>query len=193
MDRHDSATCSWCQGGEHFFAPTKLFPQAHIMAPAGTRWVMLTKRTEDPKLAWLETHLREHGIPSRRRGSSFHAPILEVPKDRSDEAWKLLDAKIGRRVLDDIPDDDPMFRDGHRHGDARAITAKGGGHVAYKGYDIFVSGNKLGRHHLGRHQVTVRDPDRGILARTVAATADEGLGLAKTFIDALPKRRKRAV
>jgi hypothetical protein len=110
MAQHDSGTCQWCQGGEHFFAPTKHYPQAHVLAPAGTRWVMLTKRTEDPKLAWLETHLRDHGIPSRRRGSSFHAPILEVPKDRADAAWKLLGAKIGRRVLDDIPDDDPMFQ-----------------------------------------------------------------------------------
>lgn len=66
-------------------------------------WVLFTKRTESPKLAWLEHQLDEAGIPHRRNGSSFHAPILEVPENRLGAAWSILDP------VDDIPDDDPMF------------------------------------------------------------------------------------
>lgn len=69
------------------------------------RWAMFTKRTEEPKLAWLETKLDASGIPHRRNGWSFHAPILEVPHKRLDDAWKIL------RPVDDIPDDDPVFVD----------------------------------------------------------------------------------
>lgn len=67
------------------------------------KWVRFTKRTDDPKLAWLERRLRAAGIPSRRNGYSFHAPILEVPKDKLDAAWEIL------RPVDDVDDDDPMF------------------------------------------------------------------------------------
>lgn len=78
------------------------------------RWEVLCKRTNDPKLAWLEAQLQTMGIPSRRNGESWHAPILEVPAEHLDRAWKFLGSKLGRmrRTVDDIPDDDPMFTKG---------------------------------------------------------------------------------
>jgi len=73
-------------------------------------WVMFTKRTEDPKLGWIEQRLDTLGIPHRRNGSSAHAPILEVAGDREAEAWTVLDQRLrnGRRI-DDVRDDHPMF------------------------------------------------------------------------------------
>lgn len=68
-----------------------------------TQWTVFTRRTDDPKLTWLELQLTEAGIPHRRNGESWHAPILEVPADQLDAAWAILDP------VDDIPDDDPMF------------------------------------------------------------------------------------
>ena len=68
-------------------------------------FVRFTKRTEDPKLGYLEKLLATHGIASRRNGSSFHAPILEVPEADLDRAWALLDP------IDDIEDDDPRWND----------------------------------------------------------------------------------
>jgi hypothetical protein len=67
-------------------------------------WVLFTKRTEEPKLRCLERRLTAAGIHHRRNGDSFHAPILEVPADRVDEAWHVLNA-----IGDDTPDDDPRF------------------------------------------------------------------------------------
>lgn len=67
-------------------------------------WTQFTKRTDDPKLDWLEEQLDAAGIPSRRNGCSWHAPILEVPKEHLGAAWEILDP------VDDIPDDDPMFQ-----------------------------------------------------------------------------------
>jgi hypothetical protein len=67
------------------------------------KWERFTKRTEDPKLAWLERQLTEAGIQHRRNGASFHAPILEVQADKIDEAWAIL------TPVDDIPDDDPRW------------------------------------------------------------------------------------
>lgn len=66
-------------------------------------WVRLCKRTNDPKLGWLELQLALLGIKSRRNGESFHAPILEVRKGDLDAAWAILGP------VDDIPDDDPRF------------------------------------------------------------------------------------
>lgn len=66
-------------------------------------WVTFARRTEDPKLAWLERALQAVGIPSRRQGHTFHAPILQVHKEDEKRAWALLDP------IDDVPDDDPMF------------------------------------------------------------------------------------
>lgn len=68
-------------------------------------WATFTRRTDDPKLAWLEERLAERGIPSRRRGRSFHAPVLEVPEEHLDAAWALLTPEV-----DELPDDDPAFR-----------------------------------------------------------------------------------
>lgn len=66
-------------------------------------WVLFTKRTDDPKLGHLERLLTAHEIPHRRRGQSFHAPILEVRRADLDAAWRLLDP------IDDLPDDHPSF------------------------------------------------------------------------------------
>jgi len=66
-------------------------------------WTTFTRRTDDPKLAWLEDQLTAAGILSRRYGRSFHAPILEVQKKDLDRAWDIL------LPVDDIPDDDPQF------------------------------------------------------------------------------------
>lgn len=70
-----------------------------------TDWARFTKRTDDPKLAWLERQLDKAEIPHRRNGRSFHAPILEVPEDRLDTAWALL------TPVDDVDDDDEMFKE----------------------------------------------------------------------------------
>jgi hypothetical protein len=67
------------------------------------QWVMFTKRTNDPKLAFLEKELARHGIKSRRNGESFHAPILEVKRKDLDKAWTIL------TPIDVIDDDDPRF------------------------------------------------------------------------------------
>jgi hypothetical protein len=67
------------------------------------KWVRLTKRTNNPKLAWLQKRLAEAGIASRRNGRSFHAPIMEVRMKDLEDAWEIL------RPIDDIPDDDKQF------------------------------------------------------------------------------------
>ena len=67
------------------------------------KWAQFTKRTNDPKLEWLETKMDEAGIRSRRNGESFHVPILEVDAARLDDEWAILEP------VDDIEDDDPMF------------------------------------------------------------------------------------
>jgi hypothetical protein len=72
-------------------------------------WQTFCRRTEDPKLSAIERMLSERGIPSRRNGSSWHAPILEVPAEHLDSAWQMLSEDYDGRQLDDIPDDDPIF------------------------------------------------------------------------------------
>lgn len=67
------------------------------------KWTTFTRRTNDPKLKWIETKLKAIGIRSRRNRESFHAPILEVLEKDLDAAWKFL------TPFDDIPDDHPMF------------------------------------------------------------------------------------
>jgi len=67
------------------------------------KWETFCKRTNDPKLSYVEALLDRAGIPHRRNGESFHAPILEVDSQRLDDAWEILNP------IDDIPDDDPMF------------------------------------------------------------------------------------
>jgi hypothetical protein len=66
-------------------------------------WTTFTRRTEDPKLAWLETALDRAGIPHRRAGASFHAPILQVPQADLSSAWSVLEP------VDDLPDDEEFW------------------------------------------------------------------------------------
>jgi hypothetical protein len=77
-----------------------------VVAP---EWVLWCKRTNDPKLTWIERELDKLGIPHRRNGESFHAPILEVPKDRESEAEAILQRRVGRYTIDDIRDDHPRW------------------------------------------------------------------------------------
>ena len=75
-----------------------------------TEWVTFCKRTEDPKLAWIERELDKLGIPHRRHGSSFHAShVLQVPEDREVEAHSILMRRVGRYTIDDIRDDHPRW------------------------------------------------------------------------------------
>lgn len=80
-------------------------PQERAIDPEDSNlgWVTFTRRTEDPKLGWLERQLDQRGIPSRRKGHTWHAPILEVQECDLDRAWAILDP------VDDIADDDPQF------------------------------------------------------------------------------------
>jgi hypothetical protein len=68
------------------------------------KWVTFTRRTEDPKLSWLETQLDRTGIEHRRNGASWHAPILEVFEADLEKAWAIL------TPVDGIHDDDERFR-----------------------------------------------------------------------------------
>jgi hypothetical protein len=80
-------------------------------------WVTLCRRTNDPKLRWIEDSLSRMGIPHRRRGESFHAPILEVPEYGLERADAFLQSPVGgedNATVDDIDDDDPRF-DAYRH------------------------------------------------------------------------------
>jgi hypothetical protein len=78
-----------------------------------TDWVTFCRRTEDPKLAYIERWLNSEGIPNRRNGESWHAPILEVPERYLDKAHELLDdpVEVDGTIIrfDDVDDDDPMF------------------------------------------------------------------------------------
>lgn len=90
---------------------------AAALATKGTChvWETFCKRTEDPKLNYIERLLDERGIPHRRNGESWHAPILEVPEEYGQQAWELLGLVIGQDEagndirLDDVADDAPMF------------------------------------------------------------------------------------
>jgi hypothetical protein len=73
-------------------------------------WVMFTKRTDVPKLGWLEEQLDELNMPHRRNGRSWHAPIMEVPEEYLEAADSFLQSRMpDGRILDEIEDDDPMF------------------------------------------------------------------------------------
>ncbi len=76
----------------------------HPKKPLPPAYVLFTKRTDDPKLAWLEKQLAAAGIKSRRNGESAHAPILEVKQRDLGKAWDIL------IPVDDIRDDHPRFR-----------------------------------------------------------------------------------
>ena len=74
-------------------------------------WETFCRRTEDPKLRFIEGLLTQRGIPHRRNGHSSHAPILQVPEEHLDAAWSMLSEDIfgDGQQLDDIEDDDPVF------------------------------------------------------------------------------------
>lgn len=76
-------------------------------------WVTFCRRTEDPKLAWIERELDRRGIAHRRNGHSFHAPILQVPEEHYDACWQMLGEDVfgDGQMLDEIPDDDPVFEE----------------------------------------------------------------------------------
>ena len=67
------------------------------------KWVQFTKRTNDPKLEWLQAALTKAGIANRRYGRSFWAPIMQVKPQDLERASAILDP------VDDIPDNDPQF------------------------------------------------------------------------------------
>lgn len=75
------------------------------------QWETFCKRTEDPKLRFIEGLLTQRGIPHRRDGESFHAPVLKVSVDYLDAAWAILSEDIfgDGRSFDNIPDDDGAF------------------------------------------------------------------------------------
>jgi len=73
------------------------------MEESDMKWEQITKCTEDPKLAWLESRLDEAGIANRREGETRNAPILEVDASKLDEARDI------PSPVDDIPDDDERF------------------------------------------------------------------------------------
>lgn len=68
------------------------------------KWLLFTKRTEDPKLAWLERQCSNRGLRVVRHGESAHAPILYVHRDDHDKAWSIL------APVDSVRDDHPRFR-----------------------------------------------------------------------------------
>jgi hypothetical protein len=76
------------------------------------QWVLFCKRTNEPKLSWIERQLDKRNIPHRRNGESFHAPILEVPEKHESEAEGILMVRVGRYTIDDIRDDHPRWTDG---------------------------------------------------------------------------------
>lgn len=78
----------------------KWFVQVSVPVP---KWVMLCKRTNNPKLSWLRDKLQESGVECVISGKSFHAPILWVNRDGISAASAIL----GK--VDNIPDDDLMF------------------------------------------------------------------------------------
>lgn len=86
-------------------------PRVVLHKFVNTRWEAFCRRTEDPKLRFIEGLLTQRGIPHRRNGRSVHAPILQVPEEHLDAAWGMLSEDIfgdGQR-LDDIPDDDSVW------------------------------------------------------------------------------------
>ena len=76
-------------------------------------WVTFCRRTNDPKLSYIEASLTTMSIPHRRNGESFHAPILEVPDYLLVLAasWLAQPFDDDNPSLDDMPDDDPIFHD----------------------------------------------------------------------------------
>lgn len=80
------------------------------------RTEQFTRRTEDPKLAYLEDRLTKAGIPHVRHGDSFHAPLLWVQKEKINDARAILGETVDRDdqgreniMLDEVNDRDSRF------------------------------------------------------------------------------------
>lgn len=87
-------------------------------------WVQFTKRTDVPKLNYLECQLTLLKIPHKRSGESWHAPIMMVPAEYIGAARMMLGASARKiyelRVrhgvsLDDVPDDHHDFAEYEAH------------------------------------------------------------------------------
>jgi hypothetical protein len=99
-------------------------------------WARFTRRTDEPKLSWIEMRLDQEGIEHRRNGHSFHAPILEVQADRIADAWAIIEAPIGEIhiftpgviTIDDLPDTHTFF--------LRDLLAQGGEVGRYKDGEV---------------------------------------------------------
>jgi len=81
-----------------------LDPDRHDNKADEDKWVTFTRRTNDPKLKYLEQRLAANGIESRRKGESWHAPILQIKQKDLDAAWEIL------TPIDNVPDDDKGFK-----------------------------------------------------------------------------------
>lgn len=65
------------------------------------RWAMLTKKTNGPKLRWLEYRLEDEGIPWRKEPGD--TPILSVPFEKVEAAWEILEP------VDEVPNEDSRW------------------------------------------------------------------------------------
>jgi predicted mannosyl-3-phosphoglycerate phosphatase (HAD superfamily) len=79
-------------------------------------WAVLCKRTDDPKLAWIEARLNAVGIETARRGSSWHADHILWVRQRDEAIANTVltePSPVNLRkiypTIDDIPDDHPLF------------------------------------------------------------------------------------
>ena len=63
----------------------------------------LCRRTNEPKLSFIERELDRKNIDHRRKGETWHAPILQVDASKFDAAWDIL------TPIDDDDDDDVKF------------------------------------------------------------------------------------
>lgn len=79
-------------------------------------WVAFTRRTNEPKLKFIEGWLDNLQIPHRRNGASYHAPILEVPSTEYEVAYTeilMAESDSWQGIFDDVEDDDPLFEEGY--------------------------------------------------------------------------------
>lgn len=102
--------CNDCKGLRKLLKGRR--PRGMADCACTPRWVQLCKRTDDPKLGWIERELQARGIPTRRGIPSWHADAtLDVPEEHADAAWALLGERLPgrRRTIDDMPDDHADF------------------------------------------------------------------------------------
>jgi len=103
------------------------------MARKRINWKVFTRRTDYPKLTWLQLELDKAKIEWRIKGKSAHAPIMEIDEDREDDAWKILDP------VDDVPDDDPRYQE---YDDEGRWSSEGGLQLAHQALnEIVAAGN----------------------------------------------------